>query len=57
VVDSAAEALDLAAWAEQANVGDLTIDALADAAGRLARDYLTKPPLPVMRRRQRPTGG
>ncbi|MGH3217923.1 MAG: helix-turn-helix transcriptional regulator [Streptosporangiaceae bacterium] len=48
VVDLAAEALDLAAWVEQTNVGDLTIDALADATGRLARDYLRKPPLPVL---------
>ena len=41
--------LDLATWAEQTNVGDMTIDALADGASRLARDYLQKPPLPVLR--------
>ena len=49
VVTLAAEALDLATWAEQTNVGDMTIDALADGASRLARDYLKKPPLPVLR--------
>lgn len=49
VVTLAAEALDLATWAEQTNVGDMTIDALADGASRLARDYLQKPPLPVLR--------
>jgi transcriptional regulator with XRE-family HTH domain len=49
VVGLASEALDLATWAEQTNVGDTTIDALADSAGRLSRDYLRKPPLPVLR--------
>ena len=29
--------------------GNMTIDALADGASRLARDYLQKPPLPVLR--------
>jgi transcriptional regulator with XRE-family HTH domain len=49
VVALATEALDLATWAEQTNVGNMTIDALADGASRLARDYLRKPPLPVLR--------
>ena len=49
VVTLATEALDLATWAEQTNVGNMTIDALADGASRLARDYLRKPPLPVLR--------
>ena len=49
VVALATEAIDLATWAEQTNVGDTTIDTLADAAGRLSRDYLRKPPLPVLR--------
>ena len=48
VVDLAEEALNLATWAEQTNVGDMTIDALADAAQRLAKDYLRRPPLPVL---------
>ena len=45
----AAEAIDLATWAEQTNVGNATIDALADASARLSRDYLRKPPVPVLR--------
>jgi DNA-binding XRE family transcriptional regulator len=49
VVALATEAIDLATWAEQTNVGDTTIDTLADAAARLSRDYLRKPPLPVLR--------
>ncbi len=49
VVALATEALDLAMWAEQTNVGNTTIDALGDAAGRLSRDYLRKPPVPVLR--------
>ncbi|HUY46048.1 MAG TPA: helix-turn-helix transcriptional regulator [Streptosporangiaceae bacterium] len=49
VIALAAEAIDLATWAEHSNVGDMTIDAMADAAGRLAREYLRKPPLPVLR--------
>lgn len=49
VVGLANDALDLATWAEQTNVGDMTIDTLADANQRLARDYLRRPPLPVLR--------
>lgn len=48
VIGLADEALDLAAWAEQTNVGDMTIDTLADATQRMARDYLRRPPLPVL---------
>jgi len=48
VVGLAGEALDLGTWAEQTNVGDMIIDALADAAQRLARDYLRRPALPVL---------
>lgn len=48
VVGLAGEGLDLATWAEHTNVGDMTIDTLADATQRLARDYLRRPPLPVL---------
>lgn len=42
------DAVDLAAWTEQTNVGDMTIDYLADAARRVAVDYQVRAPLPVL---------
>jgi tetratricopeptide (TPR) repeat protein/transcriptional regulator with XRE-family HTH domain len=42
------EVIDLAIWAEQTNVGDTTVEYLAAATQRLARDYLSKPPVPVL---------
>ncbi|MUN39413.1 helix-turn-helix domain-containing protein [Actinomadura litoris] len=43
-----AEALDLATWAERTNVGDTTVSYLAAATQRLARDYLSKAPAPIL---------
>ncbi|MFD0852899.1 helix-turn-helix domain-containing protein, partial [Actinomadura adrarensis] len=42
------EAIDLATWAEQTNVGHTTIGYLASATRRLAKDYLSRPPVPVL---------
>lgn len=44
-----AEVIDLATWAEGTNVGDTTIQILADTTRRLATDYLRHPPVPVLR--------
>jgi transcriptional regulator with XRE-family HTH domain len=38
------------AWAESSNVGPLTLDDIGASTRRIARDYLTKPPLEVYAR-------
>ncbi|QXJ20655.1 helix-turn-helix transcriptional regulator [Actinomadura graeca] len=43
-----ADALDLATWAERTNVGDTTINYLASATRRLAQEYLSRPPAPLL---------
>ena len=42
------EAIDLATWAEQTNIGDTTIDFLFDSVRRLSEEYLRRPPGPVL---------
>jgi hypothetical protein len=43
-------AVEFGRWAETTNVGSGTIDLLDDAIHRIAREYLTTPPRPLLRR-------
>ena len=43
-------AVEFGRWAETTNVGSGTIDLLDDAIHRIAREYLTTPPGPLLRR-------
>ncbi|MFD9947842.1 hypothetical protein ACFWYW_11040 [Nonomuraea sp. NPDC059023] len=43
------DAVDLATWLEQSNIGSATIDYLANATHRLALDYARRPPLEVFK--------
>lgn len=45
---AASEAVALAAWLEQSNVGEGTLDHLAQATRRLSYDYARRPPLEVL---------
>jgi tetratricopeptide (TPR) repeat protein len=49
VLSLTAEATDLAIWAEQTNVGNMTIGILSDSTRRLVADYSHQPPVPVLR--------
>ncbi|GIJ50051.1 hypothetical protein Val02_69370 [Virgisporangium aliadipatigenens] len=47
VEDAAARAMDFAVWAEATNVGVTTLERLETETRRLAKDYLTRPPIEV----------
>lgn len=46
----AGHAVEFGRWAEAVNVGSGTIEQLDDAIHRVAREYLTSPPWPLLRR-------
>ncbi len=48
IMDAAGQSAEFGEWAEGTNVGETTLEQLADDVRRISRDYLNNPPLPLM---------
>ena len=48
IMDAAGQSAEFGEWAEATNIGSTTLEQLDEDVRRLARDYLNKPPLPLM---------
>lgn len=48
IMDAAGQSAEFGEWAEATNIGSTTLEQLDEDVRRLARDYLSNPPLPLM---------